>query len=85
MTNFGIKWNTEDLLKGLKPLSLTVDKNKRKKMYNRGAVHISEELEKGVSKLIEVKLLKTCMKSSLHLPSTVLIAFFRLPFEFTLW
>ena len=59
MTNFGIKWNAEDLLKHSKPFSVAVDKNKRK-LYNRGAVNIWEEVEKDLKK---EKLVKTCMES----------------------
>ena len=46
MTNFGIKRNAEDLLKHLKPLSVTVDKVQDKNCTITAAVHIWEELEK---------------------------------------
>ena len=50
MKNFAIKWNTEDLLKCLKPLSVAVDKIQEKNCTIAVAVHIWEELEKTLCK-----------------------------------
>ena len=56
MKNFAIKWNTEDLLKCLKPLSVAVDKIQERNCTTVLAVPIWEELEK---ELMEENLDKT--------------------------
>ena len=59
MTNFGIKWNVEDVLKHLKALSIAVDKIQKKNCTIAAAVHIWEALEKDL--MIE-NLIRICMK-----------------------